>query len=103
MLLPNAWRTEGFAVSVVKATLGYPWMCNPASFSLSKEGESTKFFQGRTSWNKGQFRSEGGRVLEITSWARTKKEAHTQVYAAVKQKHFHSEIYRQDIAQDWSR
>lgn len=102
ILLPHSWKTEGFAVSVVKATSGYPWAKHPISFLPYKEDNSIKIFQSNTLWNGGQFHAEGGRVLEITAWGKTEKEAHDRVYAEIKQKHFHSEIYRQDIAQDWS-
>ena len=103
VLIPNSLKTKGFSVSVVKAVEGYPWgKAKRISFLPPKELDYVKFFHGKTERKGPQFFAEGGRILEVTAWGETKRQARDRAYLATQQKHFHSEIYRQDIAQDWA-
>ena len=103
VLLPNSLQAQGFSTTIVKASLGYPLAekgaeKNLISFSLGEERDQVQIFQGKTFQKGQQFFSEGGRVLQIAAWAKTQREARAKAYEAAKQKHFNSEIYRQDIA-----
>jgi phosphoribosylamine--glycine ligase len=95
-----AWK-DGFAVSVVVASGGYPGKYQKGlPINGIKEAESQDdivVFHAGTAIKDGQLVTSGGRVLNVTATAPTLNEALDKAYAAVKLISFEGMQYRTDI------
>ncbi|MDI9401320.1 MAG: phosphoribosylamine--glycine ligase [Limisphaerales bacterium] len=90
-------------VCVMLASAGYP-----GKYEAGKKIEGLdvvnalpgiKVFHSGTRLSGSDILTNGGRVLGVTAWADTLKEAHEKAYQAVDQIHFDGVYYRPDIAQ----
>ena len=98
-LPPLEWY-EGSAVCVVLAAGGYP-----GSYEKGKvisgineaESENTIVFHAGTTYDHEQVKTNGGRVLGVTSKAKDFASAITEVYEAVAKINFEDVYYRRDI------
>ncbi|MFH1259871.1 MAG: phosphoribosylamine--glycine ligase [Elusimicrobiota bacterium] len=61
------------------------------------EQRDVAVFHSGTTFEEGNFYTNGGRVLGITAWDEDLKEAHTKVYKAVRNIEFEGMHYRKDI------
>ncbi|KAF7979370.1 hypothetical protein HWV62_42448 [Athelia sp. TMB] len=90
---------EGFAVSVILASQGYP-----GRFSKGKEiqiGETPSdvvVFHAGTSTSGDKVITSGGRVIAVTAYASTLQDALDAVYSGVDKVSFEGKTYRKDIA-----
>ncbi|KAH7106701.1 bifunctional purine ADE1 [Auriculariales sp. MPI-PUGE-AT-0066] len=90
---------EGFAVSVVLASEGYP-----ASYPKGRKIEignvpaGVTVFHAGTTIKDGQLLTSGGRVLVVAAQAPSIKEALSLAYAGVDKISFEGKTYRRDIA-----
>lgn len=93
---------EDACVCVVMASGGYPGnYAKGTTISGIEDADllpNTKVFHAGTKLNNGQFVTNGGRVLGVTSWAPNIREARDAAYAAVKKINFEGAQYRNDIA-----
>ncbi|MDI6704365.1 MAG: phosphoribosylamine--glycine ligase [bacterium] len=92
---------EGATVCVVVASGGYPGKYENGKEILGLEEvgsmENVFVFHAGTVQRNGKIVTSGGRVLGVTSSARTMDEAVKKVYTAVDKIHFDSMYYRKDI------
>lgn len=90
------------SVCVVMASGGYPgsYPKGKVITGLDKAAElpNTKVFHAGTTTKEGQVVTNGGRVLGVTAWAPTLKEAREMAYRAVAVIQFEGAHYRRDIA-----
>ena len=90
------------SVCVVMASGGYPgsYPKGKVITGLDKAAElpNTKVFHAGTTTKEGQVVTNGGRVLGVTAWAPTLKEAREAAYRAVAVIQFEGAHYRRDIA-----
>jgi phosphoribosylamine--glycine ligase len=90
-------------VCVVLASQGYPGKCITGKKITGLDVVSTlpctKVFHSGTKLSDGTILTHGGRVLGVTAWGDTLKEAHSRAYMAVERIHFDGVYYRPDIAQ----
>lgn len=94
------WR-EGAAVCVVLASAGYPeksLMGYPIS-GLELPIEHGEVFHAGTKLNGTQLVNAGGRVLGVTCWDTSLRNAIERVYCAVTNLSFNGMQYRKDIGQ----
>jgi phosphoribosylamine--glycine ligase len=94
--------SEGAAVCIVMASGGYP-----GSYARGKRVEGldraslfadTKVFHAGTALSEGSVVTNGGRVLGVTAWRSSLKEACDSAYEAAAAIHFDGAHYRRDIA-----
>ena len=95
-----SWK-DGFAVTVVAASPGYPGSY-PKNLPISGIDEAEKLddivvFHAGTAIKDGQLVTAGGRVLNVTAIGTTLAEALDKAYAAIKLIHFEGMHYRTDI------
>jgi phosphoribosylamine---glycine ligase len=90
-------------VCVVLASQGYPgkYTANKkiAGLDIVSSLPCTKVFHSGTKLAEDAILTHGGRVLGVTAWGDTLREAHRRAYMAVEQIHFDGVYYRPDIAQ----
>lgn len=94
--------TEQYTVCVVMASGGYPGGYKkglkihglPAPESLTHG----VVFHAGTKFENGEYFTSGGRVLGVTCWDKTLKEAVDRAYKVVQTIHFEGAHYRKDIA-----
>ena len=95
-----SWR-RGFAVCVVMASAGYPGHCSIGlpitGVSSANALPNTKVFHASTARVNGNVVTNGGRVLGVTAWRETLREAQDAAYAAVEYLRFEGAFYRKDI------
>jgi phosphoribosylamine--glycine ligase len=95
------WSSQA-AVCVVMASGGYPgnYPKGKVIRGLEKANAlpNTKVFHAGTAMKDGQIVTNGGRVLGVTAWAPTLKEAREAAYRAVALIEFEGAHFRQDIA-----
>lgn len=95
------WNSN-VAVCVVMASGGYPGSYPKGKVieGLDKAAAlpNTKVFHAGTTTKDGQVVTNGGRVLGVTSWAATLKEAREAAYRAVDLIQFEGAQFRRDIA-----
>lgn len=94
------WR-PGFAVCVVLASKGYPenpWIGFPIyGIEEAEQVPGVVVFHAGTTYQRGKFFTAGGRVLNVTAWGKTLREAIWRAYEAVTRIHFEGMQYRLDI------
>ncbi len=99
--VPLLWNPV-FTVCVVMAAEGYPGKYvtgKPITgLAVANARPNIKVFHAGTAKIDGRVVSSGGRVLGVTAWGNTLKEAQSAVYAAVEQIEFDGAFYRRDIA-----
>jgi phosphoribosylamine--glycine ligase len=99
--LTLSW-SQTHAVCVVMASAGYPGSYakgKPISgLQEASKLPNVKVFHAGTAMANGQIVTSGGRVLGVTAWAPTLKEARDTAYAAVERIRFEGAQYRPDIA-----
>jgi phosphoribosylamine--glycine ligase len=91
-----------FTVCVVMASAGYPGNHTKGhpinGLSSANALANTKVFHASTAKVNGQIVTSGGRVLGVTAWRNTLREAQAAAYAAVDCIEFEGAFYRKDIA-----
>lgn len=95
-----SWK-NGFAVSVVACSPGYPGNY-PKGLPIVGIEEAEKLddiviFHAGTAHKDGQLVTNGGRVLNVTATGSTLDEALAKAYTAIKKIHFEGMHYRTDI------
>ncbi|HOK77064.1 MAG TPA: phosphoribosylamine--glycine ligase [Verrucomicrobiota bacterium] len=99
--LTLSW-SQTHAVCVVMASAGYPGSYakgKPISgLQEAAKLANVKVFHAGTAMGDGQIVTSGGRVLGVTAWGPTLKEARDTAYAAVERIRFEGAQYRPDIA-----
>lgn len=99
--LTLSW-SQTHAVCVVMASAGYPGSYakgKPISgLQEAAKLPNVKVFHAGTATANGQIVTSGGRVLGVTAWGPTLKEARDTAYAAVERIRFEGAQYRPDIA-----
>ncbi|MGC8989545.1 MAG: phosphoribosylamine--glycine ligase [Verrucomicrobiia bacterium] len=94
--------SQTHAVCVVIASAGYPGSYakgKPISgLEEAAKLPNVKVFHAGTAMANGQIVTSGGRVLGVTAWGPTLKEARDAAYAAVERIRFEGAQYRPDIA-----
>ncbi|ORY31837.1 purine nucleotide biosynthesis-related protein [Naematelia encephala] len=91
---------EGYAVSVVLASGGYPGSY-PKGFPITINPAmltGVEVFHAGTTIRNGAGLTDGGRVLAVSGFAPTLREAVDLVYSGVAQIDFEGKTYRRDIA-----
>ncbi len=99
--LPEIQWNEGYGVTVVIASEGYPEQFEkgfPIEGLDKIKGESVVFHAGTSKNNEGAFVNNGGRVLMVTSNGETIEEAIKNVYTATDLISFKNAYFRKDIA-----
>jgi phosphoribosylamine--glycine ligase len=96
------WK-PGAAVCVVMASAGYPGSYAKgkiiSGLDTANALPNTKVFHAGTTLNKdGEILTNGGRVLDVTSWANDLRAAQSSAYAAVEKIQFEGAQFRRDIA-----
>lgn len=95
------WRPDP-AVCVVIASGGYPGNYKKGKLITGLDEvakmQDVYVFHAGTAFKKGQFVTNGGRVLAVTAIASDIKSACTKAYDAVSKIHFEGMHYRKDIA-----
>ncbi len=92
---------EGFAVTVVLASEGYP-ASYPKDLPITgiedaENDESVVVFHAGTAIKRDKLVTAGGRVLNVTATGETLDNALDKAYSAVKKIHFEGMHYRTDI------
>lgn len=99
--LTLSW-SQTHAVCVVMASAGYPgpYAKGKPISGLQEAAKlpNVKVFHAGTAMANGQVVTSGGRVLGVTAWGPTLKEARDTAYAAVERIRFEGAQYRPDIA-----
>lgn len=88
------------AVTVVLASAGYPeqpWV-GEKIVGLGKQLKNGYIFHAGTKLDGNEFVTNGGRVLNVTGWGRSYKEARETAYEHIKEVYFKGCQYRRDIA-----
>lgn len=95
------WRSD-HAVCVVKASGGYPLdydVGKPITgIADADAAQDTVVFQAGTELDDGRLLTAGGRVLAVTSLARTLADARRRAYEGLDHIHFEGAQHRSDIA-----
>ncbi|HOJ32148.1 MAG TPA: phosphoribosylamine--glycine ligase [Candidatus Hydrogenedentes bacterium] len=97
------WSEEA-CVTVVMASGGYPGSYEKGKVIMGidaaeKEGKVMVFHAGTRRGDRGEWLTNGGRVLNITALGRTIPEAIDNAYQAVRLIHFENAHFRTDIGQ----
>jgi phosphoribosylamine--glycine ligase len=94
------WK-PGASACVVAASEGYPGSYTvgyPISgLEAAAEVPGVEIFHAGTSFDGSQYRTAGGRVLNVTATAATLREALQSAYAAMSKISFAGMVYRRDI------
>jgi phosphoribosylamine---glycine ligase len=94
------WR-DGFAVSVVASSDGYPGSYKNdlpiTGLEAAEKLDDIVIFHAGTALKDGQVVTSGGRVLNVTATGTSLDEALDKAYAALKLIHFEGIHYRTDI------
>ncbi len=93
------WRDET-CMSVVLAAKGYPGEVEkhvPINGLNQDFGPDVEIFHAGTEMKDGRLVSSGGRVLNVTAWARSATQAQANAYAAVGKINFPGGFCRKDI------
>lgn len=94
------WK-KGFAISVVLASGGYPDNYvkgqEITGFEQAAQMKDIVLFHAGTKIENGKTLTSGGRVLNVTAYAKTLEDAIDKVYSAVEKIHFSKMHYRKDI------
>lgn len=93
---------ERYAVCVVMASAGYPGSYQkgyPITGLTDITATNVQVFHAGTSFQNGQWLTNGGRVLGVTAWDRTLATAVAQAYQELGKIDFTGKHYRRDIAQ----
>lgn len=89
------------AVSVVLASKGYPETSSKGdAISLPAVSENTFIFHAGTLLKDNILQTDGGRVLAVTSLAKSKKEAREKAYKAISGISFEGMQFRKDIGEE---
>ncbi|KAJ6621110.1 aminoimidazole ribonucleotide synthetase [Mycena sp. CBHHK59/15] len=89
----------GYAVSVILASQGYPGSYDKGkSIDVKDVPSNVIVFHAGTTSSNGEIITAGGRVLAVTAYAPTLREALDAVYAGVDKVTFEGKTYRRDIA-----
>jgi len=95
------WR-PGAAVCVVMASAGYPGTVGKGipihGLEVVGRMPEVKVFHAGTACDQEHVVTHGGRVLGVTAWAETLRQARDKAYRAVEQISFQGAHYRRDIA-----
>jgi len=95
------WK-PGASVCVVMASGGYPGSYAKgqavSGLEVAAEMSNTKVFHAGTAKAGERIVTNGGRVLGVTAWANSLREAQTAAYAAVGRIQFEGGQFRHDIA-----
>jgi phosphoribosylamine--glycine ligase len=90
------------SVCVVMASGGYPGAYTKGTAITGLDEvetlEQVKVFHAGTAMREGRVVTNGGRVLGVTAWADTLRQARDHAYAAVERIRFEGAHYRTDIA-----
>lgn len=94
------WK-PGASACVVAASEGYPGSY-PTGFPITgleaaAEAPGVEIFHAGTSYEGGQYRTAGGRVLGVTATAETLEAALGSAYEAIGRIQFEGMVYRRDI------
>ena len=90
------------AVCVIMASGGYPgkYQRGQPIIGLNRQFDEQVFiFHAGTKHDHDKILTDGGRVLGVTAWATSLREAITSAYAAVGKITFNGAYYRKDIGQ----
>jgi phosphoribosylamine--glycine ligase len=94
------WSSDA-AVCVVMASEGYPGSYSKGKIvsGLAEVGRfpKTKVFHAGTTRSGGSIATAGGRVLGVTAWAGSVRDARNSAYEAVSKIRFDGAHYRRDI------
>ncbi len=93
------WRDET-CMSIVLAAKGYPGEVEkgiPINGLDQDFGPDVEVFHAGTEMKNGQLVSKGGRVLNVTAWAKSAAQAQSKAYAATGKISFPSGFCRKDI------
>lgn len=95
-----SWKKQS-TVCVVMASQGYPGVYEQGKIitgleELRDSGDIMVFHSG-TKKKDNQIVSAGGRVLGVTAWADSLKEAIDKAYQGIEEIHFENSYYRKDI------
>jgi phosphoribosylamine---glycine ligase len=93
------WRDET-CMTVVIAAKGYPGDAeqNLPIDGLDQDfGPDVEIFQAGTTFRDGHLVSKGGRILNVTAWAKSATEAQTKAYAAASKVNLPGSFHRNDI------
>lgn len=95
-----SWKKQS-TVCVVMASQGYPGVYEQGKIitgleELRDSGDIMVFHSG-TKKKDNQIVSAGGRVLGVTAWADSLKEAIDKAYQGIEKIHFENSYYRKDI------
>ncbi|TDL28228.1 aminoimidazole ribonucleotide synthetase [Rickenella mellea] len=89
----------GYAVSVVLASQGYPGAYSKGKLiEIGKVPSNVTVFHAGTTASDGGLLTSGGRVLVVSSYAPTLREALDSAYSAIKNVTFEGTVFRTDIA-----
>lgn len=92
------WKQDGVTLGVVVAAKGYPseYEKNIVIPDLTTDDKTKVFYSGVTKMGD-ELSSSGGRVFLVAQSARTKEEAHKNVYSWLKNQGLENFYYRTDI------
>ena len=92
---------QGFAACIVLASEGYPGVYKKdrqiTGIEAAEKLHDLKVFHAGTVYEDGKLRTSGGRVLGVTSWATTLKDAISYAYEGIEKIHFKGKQFRKDI------
>ncbi|KAG8766536.1 Bifunctional purine biosynthetic protein ade1 [Ceratobasidium sp. 428] len=89
----------GVAVSVVLASQGYPGAyAKGKAITIDTVSDDTVVFHAGTSNKDGQVVTSGGRVIAVTAYGETLREALDRAYNGVDAVNFEGKTFRRDIA-----
>jgi phosphoribosylamine--glycine ligase len=94
------WK-PGASACVVAASEGYPGSYETGRIITGLEAAAqipnVEIFHAGTTFENGQYRTAGGRVLGVTATGPSLREALASTYAAIDRIHFDGIVYRRDI------
>ncbi|KAA1468057.1 aminoimidazole ribonucleotide synthetase [Dentipellis sp. KUC8613] len=89
----------GFAVSVVLASGGYPGSyAKGKEISIGQVPSNVVVFHAGTTKDTNVVKTSGGRVIAVSAYASTLREALDAAYAGVNEVNFEGKVFRRDIA-----
>ncbi|TFY72415.1 hypothetical protein EVG20_g595 [Dentipellis fragilis] len=89
----------GFAVSVVLASGGYPGSyAKGKEITVGKVPSNVVVFHAGTTKDTNVVKTSGGRVIAVSAYAPTLREALDAAYAGVNEVNFEGKVFRRDIA-----